>query len=76
MAQIGVAWVLAKEGVTAPIVGTTNLDNLKDILGTSFLFSIKASAHFCPAGAHLKLTEEEVKFLEEPYQPLTIAGHI
>ena len=34
MAQIGVAWILAKDGVTAPIVGTTNLDNLKDILGT------------------------------------------
>ncbi len=35
MAQIGVAWVLSKEGVTAPIVGTTNLDNLKDIIGAS-----------------------------------------
>lgn len=33
MAQVSVAWCLAKEGVTAPIVGTTKLDNLKDILG-------------------------------------------
>ena len=33
MAQVAVAWVLSKDGVTAPIVGTTNLDNLKDILG-------------------------------------------
>lgn len=33
MAQIAIAWVLSKEGVTAPIIGTTSLDNLKDILG-------------------------------------------
>ena len=35
MAQIAVAWVLAKPHVTAPIVGTTSLDNLEDILGAS-----------------------------------------
>ena len=33
MAQISMAWILAKPGVTAPIVGTTNLSNLEDILG-------------------------------------------
>ena len=33
MAQLAIAWVLSKEGVTAPIVGTTNLNNLKDIIG-------------------------------------------
>lgn len=33
MAQIAVAWILSKEGVTAPVVGTTNLNNLKDIIG-------------------------------------------
>lgn len=60
MAQISIAWVLSKEGVTAPIVGTTNLDNLKDILG----------------GVNVKLTEEEIKYLEEPYQPVAIAGHM
>ena len=35
MAQVAVAWVLAKPHVTAPIVGTTSLDNLEDILGAS-----------------------------------------
>ncbi|KAI0365118.1 aldo/keto reductase [Pilatotrama ljubarskyi] len=59
MAQIAIAWILAKDGVTAPIVGTTSLDNLKDIL----------------AGVHVKLTEEEIKSLEEPYVPLPINGH-
>lgn len=33
MAQIAIAWNLAKPGVTAPIVGTTSLANLEDILG-------------------------------------------
>ncbi|KAI0760956.1 Aldo/keto reductase [Trametes elegans] len=59
MAQIATAWVLAKPGVTAPIIGTTSLKNLEDILG-----AIK-----------VKLTEEEIKYLEEPYQPLKVIGH-
>ena len=33
MAQVATAWSLSKEGVTAPIVGTTNLQNLKEIIG-------------------------------------------
>ena len=33
MAQVATAWCLAKEGVTAPIVGTTKLENLKEIIG-------------------------------------------
>ncbi|CAL1707761.1 unnamed protein product [Somion occarium] len=32
MAQIGTAWILAKDGVTAPIVGSTNLKNLEDLV--------------------------------------------
>lgn len=33
MAQIAIAWELTRDGVTAPIVGTTNLQNLKEIIG-------------------------------------------
>lgn len=33
MAQIGIAWVLSRSAVTAPIVGTTSLKNFEDILG-------------------------------------------
>lgn len=36
MAQISLAWILSKPGVTAPIVGTTSLANLEDILGMFF----------------------------------------
>lgn len=34
MAQIALAWSLAFPGVTAPIVGTTSLTNLKELIGT------------------------------------------
>ncbi|KAI0355229.1 Aldo/keto reductase [Trametes cingulata] len=59
MAQIATAWILAKPGVTAPIIGTTSLKNLEDILGA----------------LDVKLTEEEIKFLEEPYKPTNVLGH-
>jgi len=59
MAQVAVAWCLSKEGITAPIVGTTSLDNLRDIIG----------------GIHVQLTKEEIAYLEEPYIPQAVAGH-
>ncbi|OSX63417.1 hypothetical protein POSPLADRAFT_1045746 [Postia placenta MAD-698-R-SB12] len=59
MAQISVAWSLSKDVVAAPIVGTTSLANLKDII----------------EGAHLQLTEEEIKYLEEPYVPVKVIRH-
>ncbi|TCD62549.1 hypothetical protein EIP91_006754 [Steccherinum ochraceum] len=59
MAQVAIAWSLGFPGVTAPIVGTTNLDNLKEIIGA----------------VHVKLTEEETKYLEEAYIPQAVIGH-
>ncbi|KAJ7232881.1 hypothetical protein C8J57DRAFT_1532739 [Mycena rebaudengoi] len=50
MSQISVAWLLSKETVSAPIVGTTSLANLAKAV----------------AAVHIKLTDEEVKYLEEP----------
>ncbi|EKM53373.1 uncharacterized protein PHACADRAFT_259706 [Phanerochaete carnosa HHB-10118-sp] len=58
MAQISIAWLLHK-GVTAPIVGTTNMSNLLDIIGA----------------IHVFLTDREIKFLEEPYIPRPINSH-
>jgi len=60
MAQVSIAWILSKEGVTAPIVGTTSLKNLEDII----------------AGVHVKLSDEDIKHLEEPYKPQNIIGHV
>ncbi|KAJ7210592.1 Aldo/keto reductase [Mycena rebaudengoi] len=81
MAQVSVAWVLSKKTVSAPIVGTSSLENLKDIVGEFFLnfFSrnLDESEIFISlSGAiDVKLTEEEIKLLEEPYQPMSIFGH-
>ena len=36
MAQIAIAWMLAKPGASVPIVGSTSLKNLEDILGACF----------------------------------------
>ncbi|KAI1787698.1 Aldo/keto reductase [Ganoderma leucocontextum] len=60
MAQISMAWILSKPHVAAPIVGTTSLANLEDILGS----------------LEVKLTEDEIKFLEEQYKPLPVSGHV
>ena len=83
MAQISLAWMLTKPGVSAPIIGTTSLANLEDILGESPGFGRWLSlVDGLLTGAGLTgcldvtLTEEEVKYLEEPYQPCKISGHM
>lgn len=59
MAQISLAWTLSKEVVTAPIIGSTSLDKLKELIDV----------------VDVKLSEEEIKHLEEPYKPMPILGH-
>ncbi|KAI0790137.1 aryl-alcohol dehydrogenase [Irpex lacteus] len=59
MAQVSIAWIISKDGVVAPIIGTTNLDNLKDMI----------------AGLDVKLTPEEIQYLEDPYRPTWTHGH-
>ncbi|KAE9405603.1 aryl-alcohol dehydrogenase [Gymnopus androsaceus JB14] len=59
MAQIALAWVLHRDGVSAPIIGTTTLDNLYELIDA----------------LDIQLSEEEMKSLEEPYLPRAIVGH-
>ncbi|KAG9029359.1 hypothetical protein FS837_003571 [Tulasnella sp. UAMH 9824] len=59
MGQIAIAWLLSKPFVTAPIVGSTSIDKLKDLIG----------------GINVQLSEEEVKSIDEPYLPRAVAGH-
>jgi len=59
MAQIAFAWIISKPGVSAPIIGSTSLKNLEDILG----------------GLQVKLSKEEIKYLEEPYKTGPIFDH-
>ncbi|HMI72662.1 MAG TPA: aldo/keto reductase, partial [Solirubrobacteraceae bacterium] len=58
-AQVALAWLLHKPGVTAPIVGATRLEHLEDAL----------------AAAELTLSAEEIVRLEEPYVPHPVIGH-
>ncbi len=58
-AQVALAWLLQKPGVTAPIVGATKPNQLADAL----------------AALTLKLTPEEVAALEAPYRPHPVLGH-
>ncbi len=58
-AQVALAWLLQKPGVTAPIVGSTKKKHLKDAL----------------AAEALTLTEDEVERLEKPYVPHPVLGH-
>ena len=57
-AQVALAWVLAKPGVTAPIIGANKAHHLTDAV----------------AAAELKLSAEEIAALEEPYVPHQVAG--
>jgi 1-deoxyxylulose-5-phosphate synthase len=58
-AQVALAWLLGRRGVTAPIVGATRLGHISDAL----------------AAAELTLTAEEAARLEEPYVPHPVLAH-
>jgi aryl-alcohol dehydrogenase-like predicted oxidoreductase len=58
-AQVALAWLLHKQGVTAPIVGATKPGHLADAL----------------AAEQLTLDDAEVARLEEPYAPHPVLGH-
>ena len=58
-AQVALAWLLHRRGVTAPIVGATRLGHVEDAL----------------AAEQLELSEDEMRRLEEPYVPHPVLGH-
>ncbi len=58
-AEVSLAWLLSRPGVTAPIVGATKLEHLDG--------AIRA--------LELQLTPEEIERLEAPYQPHEVQGH-
>ncbi|EMA29601.1 aldo/keto reductase [Haloarcula japonica] len=59
MAQIALAWVLDKEWVDAPIIGTSSLDHLEEAV----------------AALEIDLSASDVAWLEEPYEPVRVSGH-
>ena len=59
-AQIALAWMLHKPGITAPIVGASKMYQLDEAI----------------AGMEITLTQEEIKRLEESYVPHRVLGHV
>ncbi|QNE39989.1 aldo/keto reductase [Hymenobacter sp. NBH84] len=57
-AQIALAWVLSKSVITAPIVGASKPGHLDDAV----------------AAVGVTLSQDEIKRLEEPYQPHPVLG--
>lgn len=58
-AQIALAWILHKPGITAPIIGASKMHQLDEAIAT----------------LEIRLSSEEMTFLEEPYQPHPVLGH-
>ncbi|KAF8264813.1 Aldo keto reductase [Lactarius quietus] len=57
MAQVSLAWSLTR--VTAPVVGSTSLKNLEELIN----------------GTEFTLTPEEIQYLEGPYKARSVMGH-
>ncbi|GAB7095850.1 aldo/keto reductase [Halolamina litorea] len=59
MAQIALAWLLHKDAVDAPIVGTTSVEHLEDAV----------------EALDVSLSSSEMEYLEAPYEPVEVSGH-
>ncbi|GAB3420086.1 aldo/keto reductase [Haloparvum alkalitolerans] len=59
MAQIALSWVLHKDVVTAPIVGTSSVEHLEDAV----------------EALDIDLSDSDIEWLEEPYEPVRVSGH-
>lgn len=58
-AQIALAWLLHKPGVTAPIIGATKMYQLEEAVGA----------------VEISLSDDEIARIEAPYIPHLILGH-
>ena len=58
MAHVATAWLLAQDGITAPIIGVSKMAHLDDAI----------------AALDLELSEAELEQLEAPYQPHPVMG--
>jgi aryl-alcohol dehydrogenase (NADP+) len=59
-AAVAIAWVLTNPAVTSPIIGASKPHHLEQAL----------------KALDLKLDDETKKYLEEPYRPRPVAGHV
>jgi len=59
MAQLSLAWLLHKERITTPIVGTTSVEHLEAAV----------------EALDISLSDSDIEYLEKPYEPVPISGH-
>ncbi len=59
MAQIALAWLLHKEWVDTPIIGTSSVEHLEDAV----------------EALDIDLSDSDIDWLEEPYEPVRVSGH-
>ena len=59
MAQIALAWLFHKDWVDAPIVGTTSVEHLEEAVGA----------------LDISLSDSDIGWLEDPYEPVRVSGH-
>jgi aryl-alcohol dehydrogenase-like predicted oxidoreductase len=59
MAQVALSWLLHRDWVDAPIVGTTSVEHLEDAV----------------EAVEVSLSDSDVEWLEEPYEPVPVSGH-
>jgi aryl-alcohol dehydrogenase-like predicted oxidoreductase len=59
MSQVALAWSISKPFISAPIVGTTKLEQLDELI----------------KGCEIELTAEEIKEIDDLYEPAKIVGH-
>jgi aryl-alcohol dehydrogenase-like predicted oxidoreductase len=59
MAQLALAWQFHKDWVTSPILGTSSVEHLEQAV----------------EAVEIDLSDSELEYLEEHYQPLEIYGH-
>jgi len=59
MAQIALSWLLHKDAVDAPIVGTTTIEHLEQAV----------------EALEISLSDSDIEWLEAPYEPVPVSGH-
>ena len=59
MGQIALAWLLHKDWVDAPIVGTTSIEHLEQAV----------------EAINIRLSDSDLAYLEDPYEPVAVNGH-
>jgi aryl-alcohol dehydrogenase-like predicted oxidoreductase len=59
MAQVALAWVLGRPGITSPIVGATRIEQIDDAV----------------AATMVHLSDEERRLLEQPYRVHAVVGY-